>query len=65
MNRNKAKAFTSHWVGGGGRIVQIAPVMCTVRLWPKAKGNPFSYAQVELARTNDKDQFKKDYVAYI
>jgi len=26
MNRNKAKAFTSHWVDGGGRIVQIAPV---------------------------------------
>ncbi|MBH9787855.1 N-acetylmuramoyl-L-alanine amidase, partial [Clostridioides difficile] len=26
MNRNKANAFTSHWVGGGGRIVQIAPV---------------------------------------
>jgi len=26
MNRNKANAFTSHWVGGGGRVVQIAPV---------------------------------------
>ena len=29
------------------------------------KGNPLSYAQVELARTNDKEQFKKDYAAYI
>ncbi|MCR8853993.1 hypothetical protein [Lysinibacillus fusiformis] len=26
MNRNKANAFTSHWVGGGGRIVPIDPV---------------------------------------
>ncbi|MGY3186205.1 hypothetical protein [Lysinibacillus sp. TE18511] len=26
MNRNKANAFTSHWVGGGGKIVQLAPV---------------------------------------
>jgi len=29
------------------------------------KGNPYSYAQVELARTNDMEQFKKDYTAYI
>lgn len=64
MNRNKANAFTSHWVGGGGRIVQVAPVN-KVQYGCGAKGNPFSYAQVELARTSDKEQFKKDYVAYI
>ncbi|KGR83189.1 N-acetylmuramoyl L-alalanine amidase [Lysinibacillus boronitolerans JCM 21713 = 10a = NBRC 103108] len=64
MNRNKAKAFTSHWVGGGGRIVQIAPVN-RVQYGCGPKGNPLSYAQVELARTNDKEQFKKDYAAYI
>ncbi len=64
MNRNKANAFTSHWVGGGGRIVQIAPVG-KLQYGCGPKGNPLSYAQVELARTNDKDQFKKDYAAYI
>lgn len=64
MNRNKAKAFTSHWVGDGGRIVQVAPVG-KVQYGCGPKGNPLSYAQVELARTNDKEQFKKDYAAYI
>lgn len=64
MNNNKSKAFTSHWVGGGGRIVQIAPVN-RVQYGCGPKGNPYSYAQVELARTNDKEQFKKDYAAYI
>ncbi|WP_312130567.1 N-acetylmuramoyl-L-alanine amidase [Lysinibacillus capsici] len=64
MNRNKAKAFTSHWVGGGGRIVQIAPVG-RLQYGCGPKGNPLSYAQVELARTSDKEQFKKDYAAYI
>ncbi|MBG9754041.1 N-acetylmuramoyl-L-alanine amidase [Lysinibacillus sphaericus] len=64
MNRNKANAFTSHWVGGGGKIVQVAPVG-KLQYGCGPKGNPLSYAQVELARTNDKDQFKKDYTAYI
>jgi len=64
MNQNKANAFTSHWVGGGGRIVQVAPVN-RVQYGCGPKGNPLSYAQVELARTNDKAQFKKDYAAYI
>ena len=64
MNRNKANAFTSHWVGGGGRIVQIAPVG-RLQYGCGPKGNPLSYAQVELARTADKEQFKKDYAAYI
>lgn len=64
MNKNKANAFVSHWVGGGGRIVQVAPVN-RVQYGCGPKGNPYSYAQVELARTSDKEQFKKDYAAYI
>lgn len=64
MNRNKANAFTSHWVGGGGKIVQVAPVN-KVQYGCGPKGNPLSYAQVELARTSNKEQFKKDYAAYI
>ena len=50
MNRNKANAFTSHWEGGGGRIVQSVPVN-RVQYGCGPKGNPLSYAQVELART--------------
>ncbi|TKI53555.1 N-acetylmuramoyl-L-alanine amidase [Lysinibacillus mangiferihumi] len=64
MNRNKANAFTSHWVGDGGKIVQVAPVN-KLQYGCGPKGNPLSYAQVELARTADKEQFKKDYAAYI
>ncbi|MFJ7734680.1 N-acetylmuramoyl-L-alanine amidase [Lysinibacillus sp. NPDC097231] len=64
MNQNKANAFVSHWVGGGGRIVQVAPVN-KVQYGCGPKGNPYSYAQVELAQTSDKAQFKKDYAAYI
>ncbi|MGE7946461.1 peptidoglycan recognition protein family protein [Lysinibacillus sp. NPDC093688] len=64
MNRNKANAFTSHWVGGGGKIVQVAPVN-KVQYGCGPKGNPYCCAQVELARTNDMEQFKKDYAAYI
>lgn len=64
MNRNKANAFTSHWVGDGGRIVQVAPVN-KLQYGCGPKGNPCCYAQVELARTSDKAQFKKDYAAYI
>ena len=58
MKRNKTKAFTSHWVGGGGQIVQVAPVN-RVQYGCGHKGNPYRYAQVELARTSDKEQFKK------
>ncbi len=64
MNRNKVNAFTSHWVGDGGRVVQVAPVN-RVQYGCGPKGNPYCYAQVELARTSDKEQFKKDYAAYI
>ncbi|WP_083669586.1 DUF5776 domain-containing protein [Viridibacillus sp. FSL H8-0123] len=64
MKRNYKNAFVSHWVGAGGRIVQLAPVG-KLQYGCGPKGNPHSYAQVELARTWDKEQFKKDYAAYI
>lgn len=50
--------------GGGGEIVQVAPVG-KLQYGCGPKGNPLSYEQVELARTNDKGQFRKDCVAYI
>lgn len=57
-------AFTSHWVGSGGKIVQIAPVGY-IQYGAGGIANPLSYAQVELARTNNADTFKKDYAAYV
>ena len=58
------RAFTSHWVGSGGRIVQIAPTGY-IQYGAGGIANPYSYAQVELARTNNADTFKKDYAAYV
>ena len=57
-------AFTSHWVGSGGRIIQIAPVG-KIQYGAGGVANPLSYAQVELARTNNAETFKKDYAAYV
>lgn len=56
--------FTSHWVGGGGRMIQIAQTG-KLQHGAGAKANPYAYAQVELARTTDKKQFAKDYLAYV
>ncbi|WP_313428054.1 DUF3597 family protein [Siminovitchia terrae] len=64
MTRNWRSAFTSHWVGGGGRIIQLAPVG-RMQYGAGPKANPYSYAHVELARTVDPETFEKDYAAYI
>lgn len=64
MTANWRNAFTSHFVGSGGRIVQLAPVG-KYQYGAGPKANPYAYAQVELARTNDPDTFKEDYAAYI
>lgn len=57
-------AFTSHWVGGGGRIIQIAQ-SGKMQYGAGKYANPHAYAQVELARTSNLDWFQKDYQAYI
>lgn len=57
-------AFTSHWVGGGGRIIQIAQAG-KMQFGAGKYANPHAYAQVELARTSNSDWFQKDYQAYI
>lgn len=66
MSRNAREggAYTSHWVGAGGKIVQLAQTNL-MQYGAGANANPYAYAQVELARTTDKEQFKKDYAAYI
>lgn len=66
MSRNATNggAFTSHWVGGGGKIIQLAQTGL-IQFGAGAKANPYAYAQIELARTNNLEQFKKDYHAYV
>lgn len=64
MQRNWQNAFVSHWVGGGGRIVQVAQTG-KVQWGVGPKANGYAFAQVELARTNKKETFVKDYQAYI
>lgn len=64
-NWNKgAKAWVSHWVGGGGRIVQLAPTGIRQN-GAGGQANRVAYAHVELARTNNKRTFEKDYKAYV
>ena len=60
----KGGAFVSHWVGGGGRIIQLSK-SGFVQYGAGAKGNRYAYAQIELARTLDPLVFKKDYLAYV
>lgn len=64
MKNNHANAFVSHWVGGGGRIVQLAAAG-KVQWGAGPKANPYSYAHVELSRTSNAATFKKDYAAYV
>ena len=64
MKRNASSAFVTHFVGGGGRIIQTAPVgKVSWGAGPKANG--YAYAQIELCRAKDKATFQKDYAAYI
>lgn len=64
MKNHWNSAFVTHFVGGGGRIIQTAPVG-RVSWGAGAKANPYAYAQIELCRAKDKATFKKDYEAYI
>lgn len=64
MKRNAHQAFVSHWVGGGGKIIQLAKVGL-VQWGAGPYANPYAYAQVELARTNNLATFNKDYAAYV
>lgn len=64
MKRNYTNAFVSHWVGAGGKIIQIAKTG-KIQWGAGPRVNPYAYAQVELARTNNKSIFQKDYAAYV
>ncbi|CZQ94501.1 LysM peptidoglycan-binding domain-containing protein [Trichococcus ilyis] len=64
MQRNWQNAFVSHWVGGGGKIIQVANTG-KVQWGVGPKANGYAYAQVELARTNSRTIFEQDYKAYV
>ena len=64
MSRNWYNAFVTHWVGAGGKVIQIAP-SGYISWGAGSRANYRSYAQVELARTSNKATFKKDYEAYV
>lgn len=64
MKNNWQNAFVTHWVGSGGKVIQIAN--SGYASWGAGPNiNYRTYAQVELARTNSEATFKKDYVAYV
>lgn len=64
MKNHWTSAYVTHWVGGGGRIIQTAPVGRAS--WGSGPtGNSKSFAQVELARTNNPIIFRRDYEAYV
>lgn len=64
MTRNWRNAFVTHWVGGGGRVIQLAP-SGYISWGAGPNANSRCYAQVELARTKDRAVFKKDYAVYV
>ncbi len=64
MNNNWTSAFVPYWVGGGGRIIQIAED--GFKSWGAGPyANPHAPAQVELARCDTLAEFKKDYAAFV
>ncbi|MBC1485974.1 hypothetical protein HB897_07005 [Listeria seeligeri] len=63
MSRNWQNAFVTHFVGGGGRVIQVAETGF-VSWGAGSKANGYAFAQIELCRTKDKATFLKDYVVY-
>lgn len=64
MKRNWQNAYVSFFVGSGGRVKQLAPVGY-YQYGAGTTANSKAYAQIELARTNNAETFKKDYAAYV
>ncbi|KFN92187.1 SH3 domain-containing protein [Tetragenococcus muriaticus] len=59
-----AGTYSSHIVGDGGDVYQISPDGY-VQWGAGSYANARSPVQIELARTNDKATFEKDYKAYV
>ena len=58
MKRNWTSAYVSYFVGSGGRVKQLAPVGQIQ--WGAERQPMQKHMQIELARTNNKETFKKD-----
>src|SRR5699024_800926 len=64
MTNNWRTAFTSDFVGSGGRWIELAtPGYIQWGAGPNV--NSRAYAHVELARTNNAETFKKDYKTWV
>lgn len=61
---NYNNAHVNYWVGSGGRVVQLIPAG-KITYGAGGNANWQSYAQVELARTNNYETFQKDYASYV
>lgn len=59
-----SQSYTSFIVGDGGKVYQVSPTGY-VQWGAGQYANVNSPVQIELARTTNKAQFEKDYVAYI
>ncbi|MCO8290544.1 N-acetylmuramoyl-L-alanine amidase [Tetragenococcus halophilus] len=59
-----AGTYSSHVVGDGGKVYQISPEGY-VQWGAGSYANANSPVQIELARTNDKATFEKDYKTYV
>ena len=59
------QAYTSFVVGDSGKVYQVSPPGLIQWGGGSYEANVNSPVQIELARTNNKTQFKKDYAVYI
>lgn len=59
-----SQSYTAFIVGDGGKVYQVAPTGY-VQWGAGQYANVNSPVQIELARTTNRAQFQKDYVAYI
>lgn len=66
MNREwrSVQAYTAYVVGDGGRVYQVSPEGY-VQWGAGSVANSRSPVQIELARTNNRAQFNKDYPVYV
>ena len=63
LRNNWESAYTQFVVGDGGQVFEVGEPGYVS--WGALNANPYSPVQIELGRTYNRDQFIKDYTAYI
>lgn len=63
LRNNWQSAYTQFVVGDGGQVFEVGEPGYVS--WGALNANPYSPVQIELGRTYNRDQFIKDYTAYI